>query len=116
MLLGLLGNTKKTSFLAHSSSVHVWREGVKLFCSPERALHDILYNNGPKKRKRASMSKHILSRPLFIGTLSTLVGTFGGALSVAYYVVNRLTRPATPSGIDTYFFTPFEFGVTFEAV
>ncbi len=62
------------------------------------------------------MSKRIPTRPLLIGTLSTLVGTFGGALSVAYYVVNRLTRPAMPSGIDTYFFTPFEFGVPFEAV
>jgi fermentation-respiration switch protein FrsA (DUF1100 family) len=62
------------------------------------------------------MSRRIPTRPLLIGTLSTLVGTFGGALSIAYYVVNRLTRPAVPSGINTYFFTPFEFGVTFEAV
>jgi pimeloyl-ACP methyl ester carboxylesterase len=62
------------------------------------------------------MSRRIPTRPLLIGILSTLVGTFGGALSLAYYVVNLLTRPAKPGETVTYFYTPFEFGVTFEVV
>jgi fermentation-respiration switch protein FrsA (DUF1100 family) len=62
------------------------------------------------------MSKRFLSRPLFIGGLTTLVGTLGGAISVAYYMVNQLTHPVKPGLRDTYTFTPFEFGVAFEPV
>lgn len=62
------------------------------------------------------MSKQFPTKQLFIGALTTLVGTLGGAVSVAYYVVNRLTRPVRPGLRDTYTFTPFEFGVPFEPV
>ncbi len=62
------------------------------------------------------MSKRFPIRPLFIGSLTTLIGTLGGAVSVAYYVVNRLTRPVRPGLKDTYTFTPFEFAVPFEPV
>jgi pimeloyl-ACP methyl ester carboxylesterase len=62
------------------------------------------------------MSKHFPTRRLLIGSLTTLIGTFGGVLSVSFYVVNRLTRPVAPTLRDTYTFTPFEFGVPFEAV
>jgi pimeloyl-ACP methyl ester carboxylesterase len=62
------------------------------------------------------MSKQFPTRQLFIGGLTTLLGTLGGAVSVAYYVVNRLTRPVRPGLRDTYTFTPFEFAVPFEPV
>src|SRR5215469_9349473 len=62
------------------------------------------------------MRKRMLNRPLFIGGLTTLLGTLGGALSVAFYVVNKLTHPVKPGLRETYTFTPFEFGVPFEPV
>jgi fermentation-respiration switch protein FrsA (DUF1100 family) len=62
------------------------------------------------------MRKRFPTRSLFIGGLTTLVGTLGGAISVAYYVVNQLTRPVKPGIRDTYTFTPFEFAVPFEPV
>ncbi len=62
------------------------------------------------------MSKQFPTRQLLIGGLTTLVGTLGGAFSVAFYVVNRLTRPVRPGLKDTYTFTPFEFAVPFEPV
>jgi fermentation-respiration switch protein FrsA (DUF1100 family) len=62
------------------------------------------------------MKKRFPTRSLFIGGLTTLIGTLGGAVSVAYYVVSQLTRPVRPGLRDTYTFTPFEFGVSFEPV
>ncbi len=62
------------------------------------------------------MSKHFPTRQFLIGGLTTLIGTLGGAVSVAYYVVDRLTRPVRPGLRDTYTFTPFEFDVPFEPV
>lgn len=62
------------------------------------------------------MRKRFPTLPLFIGGLTTLLGTLGGAISVAYYVVNQLTRPVKPGIRDTYTFTPFEFAVPFEPV
>lgn len=62
------------------------------------------------------MSKRFLTRRLLIGGLTALVGTMGGAFSVAYYVVSRITRPVEPTLTDGYFFTPFEFDVPYEPV
>src|ERR1051326_7470787 len=63
-----------------------------------------------------TMRKRFPTRPLFIGGLTTLIGTLGGALSVAYYMVNKLTSPVRPGLRETYTFTPFEFDVPFEPV
>ncbi len=62
------------------------------------------------------MSKRFPTKPFFIGGLTALVGALGGAISVSYYVVDRLIRPVRPGLRDTYTFTPFEFGVPFEPV
>lgn len=62
------------------------------------------------------MRKRFPTRPLFIGGLTTLIGTLGGAISVAYYVVSKLTRPVRPGLKETHTFTPFEFEVPFEPV
>jgi fermentation-respiration switch protein FrsA (DUF1100 family) len=62
------------------------------------------------------MSQRFPTRQLLIGGLTAFVGTVGGAFSVAYYVVSRITRPVRPTVTDAYFFTPFEFGVPFEPV
>lgn len=62
------------------------------------------------------MSKRFPTRSLFIGGLTTLIGTLGGTISVAYYVVSQLTRPVRPGLRETYTFTPFEFAVPFEPV
>jgi len=58
----------------------------------------------------------LLRRPLLIGGITTLVGTIGGAVSVGYYVVSQITRPVVPKLTDSYFFTPYEFGVAYEPV
>ncbi|HEU5366932.1 MAG TPA: alpha/beta fold hydrolase [Ktedonobacterales bacterium] len=62
------------------------------------------------------MSKRFPTKPFFIGGLTALVGALGGAISVSYYVVDRLIRPVRPGLRETYTFTPFEFGVPFEPV
>ena len=64
----------------------------------------------------ATMRKRFPTRQLFIGAITTVVGALGAAVSVAYYVVDRLTRPVRPGLKDTYTFTPFEFAVPFEPV
>jgi len=70
-----------------------------------------------KVKGQLTMKKRFLHhKRLLIGGGATLLGTLGGAFSVAYYMVRQLTRPVRPTLRDTYTFTPFEFGVPFELV
>lgn len=114
--LPLINNGGNRTLDVYLYSVQCLVESVKRFYHLSRVIYATILNNRPKTPKAESMNKQFSINPFLIGTVSLLVGTFGGVLSVAYYVVNRLTRPAVPNETDAYFYTPFEFEVPFEAV